>query len=76
VGDTNNREKVILSFIFISMTTMVILSFSKNLPMFIFVGLLWGTGAIFFMPACVSYVFEYAGSSDGAAVEAYPAFMD
>jgi predicted MFS family arabinose efflux permease len=74
--DTYNKEKMILSFIFISMAAMVILSFSKTLPLFVFVGLLWGTGAAFFMPACMSYAFEYAGSSSGAAVGTYQAFMD
>ena len=74
--DTYNKERMILSLIFISMVAMVILSFSKTLPMFIFVGLLWGTGATFFMPACMAYAFEYAGSSGGAAVGTFQAFMD
>jgi predicted MFS family arabinose efflux permease len=74
--DTYNKEKIILTLILISMVAMVILSFSKTLPMFIFVGLLWGIGAAFFMPACMAYGFEYAGSSGGAAVGTYQAFMD
>jgi len=40
--DTYNKEKIILTLILISMVAMVILSFSKTLPLFIFVGLLWG----------------------------------
>jgi predicted MFS family arabinose efflux permease len=74
--DTYNKEKIILTLILISTVAMVILSFSKNLPMFIFVGLLWGIGAAFFMPACMAYGFEYAGSSGGSAVGTYQAFMD
>jgi predicted MFS family arabinose efflux permease len=74
--DTYNKEKMLLTFIFISMAAMVVLSFSKTLPMFIFVGLLWGAGATFFMPACMAYALEYAGSSSGAAVGTYQAFVD
>jgi MFS family permease len=60
--DTYNKEKMLLTFIFISMVAMVILSFSKTLNMFILVGLLWGAGATFFMPACMAYALEYAGA--------------
>jgi predicted MFS family arabinose efflux permease len=74
--DTYNKEKIILTLILISLVAMVILSFSKTLPLFIIVGLLWGAGATFFMPACMAYAFEYAGSSGGAAVGTYQAFVD
>ena len=74
--DTYNKEKVIPILVCIAMVSLIILSFSKNLPMLILVGLLWGAGAAFFMPACMSYAFEYAGSSDGPAVGTYQAFMD
>jgi predicted MFS family arabinose efflux permease len=74
--DTYNKEKMLLMLILISMMAMVVLSFSKTLPLFIFVGLLWGTGASFFMPACMAYALEYAGSSGGAAVGTYQAFVD
>jgi predicted MFS family arabinose efflux permease len=74
--DTYNKEKMLLTLILISMLAMVLLSFSKTLPLFIVVGLLWGTGASFFMPACMAYALEYAGSSGGAAVGTYQAFVD
>jgi predicted MFS family arabinose efflux permease len=74
--DTCNKEKMILSFIFISIAALVILSFSKNLTMFILVGMLWGIGAAFLTPVCMSYAFEYAGTSSGAAVGTYQASMD
>ncbi len=74
--DTYNKEKIILVLLCICVGAMVILSFSKTLPMFIFVGFIWGIGASFFMPACMAYAFEYAGSSDGASVGTYQAFVD
>jgi predicted MFS family arabinose efflux permease len=74
--DTYNKEKMLLTLILISMVAMVTLSFSKTLPLFIFAGFLWGAGATFFMPACMAYALEYAGSSGGAAVGTYQAFVD
>jgi predicted MFS family arabinose efflux permease len=74
--DTYNKEKMILSFIFISMAALVILSFSKTLTMFILVGVLWGIGSAFLTPLCMSYAFEYAGTSGGTAVGTYQASMD
>ena len=74
--DTYNKEKIILVLILISMIAIVILSFSKTLPLFIFVGFLWGVGAAFFMPACMAYALEFAGSSSGAAVGTFQALTD
>lgn len=76
VLDTCNKENMILSFMLINAITLIILSVSKTLSMFIFVGLLWGVAGSFFMPACMAYAFEYAGSSGGAAVGTFHAFVD
>jgi MFS family permease len=74
--DTYNKEKIISTFIFTSMITMVILAFSTTLPMFILVGLLWGTGGGFFFPASMAYALDYAGSSAGPAVGTFRALSD
>jgi predicted MFS family arabinose efflux permease len=74
--DACNKEKIILVLILISMIATVILSFSKTLPLFIFAGFLWGVGAAFFMPACMAYALEFAGSSSGAAVGTFQALTD
>jgi MFS family permease len=76
IVDTYNKEKIILTFICTGMITMIILSFSKTLPMFIVVGLLWGTGTAFFVPASMTYSLEHAGSSGGTAVGTFRAFAD
>jgi len=76
IVDNYNKEKIILTFICTGMITMVILSFSRTLPMFIVVGLLWGTGHAFFVPASMTYSFEHAGSSGGTAVGTFRAFSD
>ncbi len=74
--DTCDKEKVIVTLISIMMAAMAILSFSTNLSMFIFVGLLFGTGLAFFMPASMVYALEYAGSPDGPAVATFNASYD
>jgi MFS family permease len=74
--DSYGKEEIILTFISISMVAMVMLSFSKTLPMFIVVGLLWGIGCAFFFPASMAYALDHAGSSGGTAVGTYQAFMD
>ncbi len=74
--DTYNTEKIIRTFIFISMVAMVILAFSRTLPMFILVGLLWGTGGAFFFPASMAYALDYAGSSGGTTVGTFRALSD
>jgi MFS family permease len=55
---------------------MILLSFSKTLPMFVLVGLLWGTGSAFFYPTSMAYAFDYADSSGGPAVGTFRALSD
>jgi MFS family permease len=74
--DTYSKTKIIPIFICISMVAMLVLSFSRTLHMFVFVGLLWGLGGAFFYPASMAYSLEYAGSSGGTAVSIYLALMD
>jgi MFS family permease len=76
VLDAWSKEKIILTFTFTSMIAMAILSFSRTLPMFIFVGLLWGTGVAFIFPVSMAYALDYAGSSRGTALGTFRALMD
>jgi MFS family permease len=71
-----SKEKIMLTVLLSTMCAMIILSFSRTLPMFIFVGMLWGIGSAFFFPASMAYALEYAGSSDGTAVGTYQASLD
>lgn len=74
--DIWSRERIILIFTLTSMIAMVILSLSRTLSMFIFVGLLWGTGVAFIFPVSMAYSLDYAGSSGGTALGTFRAFMD
>lgn len=73
---TYSKEKIMFTVLLSTMCAMIILSFSRTLPMFIFVGMLWGIGSAFFFPASMAYALEYAGSSDGTAVGTYQASLD
>ncbi len=74
--DTRSKEKILLTSMSIAMLAMVTLSFSRTLPMFIVVGLLWGTGSAFFFPASLAYALDYSGSSAGTAVGTFRAVSD
>ncbi len=76
IHDVWSKEKIILTFTFTSMITMIMLSFSKTLPMFIFIGLLWGLGVAFIFPVSMAYAFDYAGSSGGTAVGTFRSLTD
>jgi MFS family permease len=69
-------EKVILYFITLCIISMILLAFSKTLPMFILVGVIWGIGAAFLIPALMAYTLDRAGSYRGPAMGIYTAFSD
>lgn len=66
--DSWSKERLIIIFMSVSAMAMILLSFSRTLPMFVFVGMLWGTGSAFFFPATMAYALDNAGSSGGTAV--------
>jgi MFS family permease len=74
--DNHTKETIMLTSVSLSMVAIVILSFSKTLPLFIVVGLLWGIGCAFFFPAAMAYALDHAGSSGGTTLGTYQAFMD
>ena len=74
--DNCNKEKLMMTCFFIIMVALTILSLSRTLPLFILVGSFWGIGAAFFLPVSMAYAFEYASTSDGAAIGTFRAFSD
>jgi predicted MFS family arabinose efflux permease len=76
IMDTCNKEKLIAAFLPAMVMILIILSISNTLPMFIFVGALWGMGVAFFIPMALAYALECCGSSDGAAVGTFRAISD
>jgi MFS family permease len=70
------KETIIPGFTVVTTMALVTLAFSRTLPMFIVVGLLWGLASAFVYPASMAYALEYAGSSGGTAVATYQACFD
>lgn len=76
VMDQYSREKVMLPCLITYILSMVILSFSKTLSMFILVAIIWGIGNAFLIPTLVAYAIDRAGSSRGPAMGTYSAVSD
>jgi MFS family permease len=74
--DLYSREKVILPCLTTPIISMTILAFSKTLPMFIMVAVIWGIGVAFLFPSLLAYVIERTGSSRGATIGTFTAFGD
>ena len=51
---------------------MLILAFSKTLPMFALVAIIWGAGNAFVYPTLVLYAIDLAGPSRGPAMTPQP----
>jgi MFS family permease len=76
IVDAYDKEKIILVCISMATVSMIILSFSRTLSLFILVGMIWGAGNAFFFPASMAYALEYAGSADGPALGTFRAISD
>ncbi len=74
--DLYSKERIILPCLFTYIISMVILAFSKTLPMFILVAVIWGGGHAFVMPALIVYTLDRVDSSPGPAMGTFLAIMD
>jgi MFS family permease len=74
--DRYSREKVLLPCLIAQIVAMALLAFSRNLPMFTLVAVIWGMGNAFLYPSLVAFATDLAGSSRGPAIGTYLAFSD
>jgi MFS family permease len=74
--DLYNRERVILPSIILCIISMVILAFSKSLPMFILVAVIWGPGHAFLFPSLLAYAIDKIGASRGPGMGTFTGFSD
>jgi len=74
--DMVEREKVIIPCIILVIISVVILTFSTTLPMFILVAVIFGTGWAFLYPSLVVYAVENSGSAKGPAMGTFTALAD
>jgi MFS family permease len=73
--DLYNREKVILPCLTCYVISMVILAFSKTLPMFILVAVIYGIGPAFLTPTLLAYALD-RGAAPGPAMGTFHAITD
>lgn len=74
--DLYSREKVIFPCVIAYSLAMIILSFSKTLPMFLLVAGIWGIGVAFLFPALIAHALDLAGPSRGPAMGTFTAASD
>jgi MFS family permease len=74
--DLYSKERIILPCLTTYIISMVILAFSKTLPMFILVAVIWGIGHAFLYPTLVAYAVDRVGGSPGPAMGMFQAFTD
>ncbi len=74
--DLYRRESVIPLLLSMSLLSMAILAFSRNLTMFIVVALVWGIGNSLLAPALLAYTLDRTGSSKGPAIGIYMLLSD
>jgi MFS family permease len=73
--DVYSRERIIMPCIAPFIISMVILAFSKTLPMFILVAVIYGLGPAFLIPALMAYALD-RGGSPGPAMATFHAISD
>ena len=71
--DLHSRDRVILPSLTTFIIAMIILFFSKTLPMFIVVALVWGVGHAFVFPALAACTLDRTDSSPGPAMATFSA---
>jgi MFS family permease len=74
--DIYEREKVIIPCLIVVIISIVILTFSTTLPMFILVAIIFGTGWAFLYPSLVVYAVENSGPARGPAMGTFTALAD
>jgi MFS family permease len=74
--DMYRREKVLLPCLVAQIVAMALLAFSRNLPMFVLVAVIWGMGNAFLYPSLVAFATDVAGPSRGPAIGTYLALGD
>jgi MFS family permease len=74
--DLYQRERVILPCLIACVISMAILAFSKSLPMFILVAVIWGIGHAFLFPSLLVYAIDKMGSSRGPGMGTFTGFSD
>ena len=76
IFDLYRKERIILPCLTTFILSMLILAFSKTLPMFILVAVVWGIGFTFLSPSLIAYILDRAGTPSGPAMGTFTAISD
>ena len=71
-----SRDAIIVPSLALCAVSMVVLAFSRTLPMFIVGAVIWGSGQALLMPALMVYALDRVGSSSGLAMGTFTAVSD
>jgi MFS family permease len=74
--DMYAREKIIMPCLIAYILSMLVLTFSTTLAMFITVAVIWGIGNAFLYPTLVAHALDHAGASRGPAMGTFSAIAD
>jgi len=73
--DLYTKDRIILPCLFVYIISMTILAFSKTLPMFTLVAIIYGIGPAFLIPTLVAYALD-RGGSPGPVMGTFPTITD
>jgi predicted MFS family arabinose efflux permease len=73
--DLYSRERIIMPSMTPYIVSLVLLAFSKTIPMFILVAVIYGVGASFLIPTLIAYALD-RGNSPGPAMGTFQAITD
>ena len=74
--DLYSKERIILPCLTTYIISMGILAFSKTLPMFILVAVIWGIGHSFLIPSLMLYALDRGGPSRSTAMGTFLTITD
>jgi predicted MFS family arabinose efflux permease len=74
--DAVHRDRIILPCMIAHIAAMTLLPFSRTMPMFALVAVIWGAGSSFLYPTLVSFAVERAGRSPGPAMGTFTAITE
>jgi len=74
--DMYAREKIIMPCLIAYILSMLVLTFSTTLTMFITVAVIWGIGNAFLYPTLLAHALDHAGASRGPAMGTFSAIAD
>jgi len=74
--DRYSREKILFPCFINYITAVLLLAFSKTIPMFVLVAVIWGAGTAFAYPTLVALALDLCGPNRGPAMGTFTAFAD